>query len=250
MKRVLLVAASVVLAASVAQAALIWDNGPFITHPNGGVGGKHASLIQTPGTIYGWNINHALAPNNFRIADDFTVKGPEDQLTEMLWYGYQTGAGGVPTFTGAYIRIWDGPPGGGGNLLYGDGTTNRIANAPGAFEPNFYGPTGIYRVSAVPGDANRAVMEIKINMAWVPALTVGKTYWVDVGLTGSLASGPWANPVVPHPPGANSRQHNSGVWTALLDGTYAADMPFKMYAVPEPASLGLLLLGAALLRRR
>ncbi|MEM4409093.1 MAG: hypothetical protein QXI19_10165, partial [Candidatus Caldarchaeum sp.] len=68
--RVFSIGAVVVLSGTaLASEFLLWNNGDFITHPNQGFGGHHASAIQSPGNTYGWNANG----NPFRMADDLVV---------------------------------------------------------------------------------------------------------------------------------------------------------------------------------
>ncbi|MFZ1553126.1 MAG: hypothetical protein WAV53_17145, partial [Anaerolineae bacterium] len=72
--------------------AILFDNGPLVTHPGGGFGGADASAVQTAIglTIYG--AGHQLSANN-RVADDFTVPAGETwTINTVTFYAYQTGS--------------------------------------------------------------------------------------------------------------------------------------------------------------
>lgn len=258
MRRTLAAAAAAVALASFAQADELWNNGGFQTGTGDGFGGANTSSIEGPTyTSFGYNINNAAASPGgpFRVADDFIVDGPGWQLSSMRWYAYQTGSTTTSTITGAFVAIYDASPAAGGTLIAGDFTTNRLQASSW---------TGVYRVTATTLTNNtRPIMENIIDMSWAPLLAAGD-YWVAVGLTGSLASGPWANPVVPADQQTdNAVQHSTDansnpVWLPIdgngtAAGTPPQDMPFKLdgVRVPEPASLaGLALLALGLRRRR
>jgi hypothetical protein len=87
--------------------------------------------------------------------------------------------------TDVRLRIWDGPPGAGGTVIWGDTTTNRLSAT---------GWTNIYRVTeTTTGVAtDRPIM---YNIAAVNTFLPAGTYWLDWQANGTLGSGPWAPPI-------------------------------------------------------
>ncbi len=259
-KRCLVALVATLFGAAYAQEFLLWDNGPFITHPNQGAGGAHASAIQPPGNTFGWNQNYATGQGVYYwVADDVTISQTVT-LTRMLWYGYQTNSGTTSTITSARVQIYNGNPGAGGTVIWGTDHTQNVMFGS-RWTPNFYGNTGIYRVTGSDlTNTARPIMEVEIHFGLhsdgQPTLAPG-TYWIAVALTGSLASGPWANPTVPNTGNSgnpNAMQRNSTEWVTIVDagGQFQVEMPYKLYAVPEPATLLALATGLSLiaLRRR
>ncbi len=237
-----------------AFAVTLWDNGPLVTNPGGGAGGNDLSLLQnvTLGeTTLGYG--DQLASNN-RVADDFTITGPDWVLDSVCLFAYQTGAPQSGTITGFEVRIWDGATAGTGNLL---GTFSTL---------NSTGFSGTYRASETsPTNADRAIQLNDIDLGGLQ-LSAG-TYWMDWAATGTLASGPWAPPVTypgvvngPNPLGAspNGQQSIGGAaFAAVQDGGSLTpdEFPFilKGTVVPEPGCLSLVCLaisGLMALRRR
>jgi hypothetical protein len=220
----------------------LFDNGTLVTGVGNGFGSADTSTVFTGHTVFGSNVNNA----SFRLAEDFTVSGTSWDLTSLQWYGYQTGSTTTSTFTAAFVTIYDGVPGAiGTNVVAGDFTTNRLTSA--AF-------SNIYRVNTTLTDSTRPVMDLNIDMQWAPVLAPG-TYWLGVGTTGSLASGPFT-PVRAVTDGtSNLRQQNvsTGVWSTVdanstVAGTQATEASFRLLgttvvAAPEPSTIALLALG-------
>jgi hypothetical protein len=190
----------------------LYNNGPFITHPGGGAGGKDASAVQTNlgMSTYGPNVNHNMSPGNYYyLADDFEVVGTWN-LDAIKFYAYQTGSGTTSTFTGVYVQIWDGAPNAGGAVVWGDLTTNRIQSTQFS---------DVYRVLDTDLTAtNRPIMEIKADISGC-TLNAG-TYWVQWGLTGSATSGPWgvAVTILGQTTTGNGLQAINGGWQDWKDG--------------------------------
>jgi hypothetical protein len=162
--------------------ALLYDNGPFVNSPGTGPGGTDESILQSSlgMTTYGAGIQFASGNH---MADDFVV----DQTWEVesfTFYAYQTGSTTTSTMTGGYLQIWDGDPTAGGQIIYGDMTTNRMASTAW---------TNAYRLAETTPGTTRPIMSITCS---TPDLTLEPgTYWVEYTLSGSLASGPWAPPI-------------------------------------------------------
>ncbi len=240
------------LAAS-ASADLLHDNGPWVTGIGDGNAGANTSSIEQPTyNSFGYNANNAAAaPGPFRVADDFTVGGGGWNLTNMTLYAYQTGSTTAPSINGAVVAIYDTDPSLGGLPVQGDTTTNRINAGTTVW-------TGVYRVTTTTlTGTTRPVMSVDIDMNWVPDLAPGH-YWVAVGLTGSLASGPWVVPTTPaNQQTDNAIQFANAAW-AFIDGNGTAegaprqDLAFQLQGtvVPEPTSLIGLGLGLAALAMR
>lgn len=234
-----------------AKADQLINNGDLIT---GTVNGHNVSQLATNQgyTTIGYGTNNNASPA-IRMADDFTVTAGETwQLSDMRWFSYQTGSSLTSTLTGAYVTIYAGSPT--GTVVAGNYTTNRLTSS--AF-------SGIYRTTDTnTADTSRPIMELNIDMSWVPELSGGTTYWIGVGLTGSLSSGPWSPPVTPIATGnAMQTVDGGGTWNTVLDSGHTQEMPFKLNgsvissAVPEAGTLALVLpalgiIGAVIVRRK
>lgn len=195
-------------------AASIFESGPFVNAPGGGVGGADASVLQTGLTLFGSNFNQAL---NYAMADDFVVPAGGWSPTKFTFFGYQTGSPTSGTFTGLFFRIYNGAPNAGGTVVWGDLTTNRLTSQTW---------TNCYRVSALPGDNQRAIIKLEANVSGM-TLAPG-TYWIEVQTTGSGSSGPWSNPITINGTltTGNGLQWQAGTWANWVDGTYQQGLPF------------------------
>jgi len=181
------------------DAAVLYDNGTIVNSPGTGPGGSDESVIAAGGVNYGFGMQQTAGNS---VADDFVV--PSNWTIQTIKFqGYQTNSGNTSTFTGAYARIYDGNPASGGNVIWGDLTTNLMTST------DF---SNIYRVNA-PGEGTaRPVMNITcdgLNIHLAPG-----TYWIEWQTTGSGSSGPWVPAIVD--PG-NAWQNAAGTWGALAD---------------------------------
>jgi hypothetical protein len=201
--------------------ALLYDNGPLITHPTGGLGGNPASAVQTAlsMTLYGFGAQ--LSANN-SMADNFTVTGAGWSINEMQFFTYQTNSGTTSTINDLRVQIWNGAPNGGGSVIWGDMTTNRMTSTSW---------TTIYRVLDTDLlNGARPVMRVVAQLGTPINLGPG-TYWVQFQFGGTGASGPWAPPVtvLGQTGSGNALQSIAGVWGQALDGTFPQDVPFMIY---------------------
>ena len=205
--------------------AVLFDNGPLVTSPGTGAGGADESVLQSVSltmNILGFGIQFGSGNS---MADDFTVPAGETwDITSMTFFGYQTGAPTTSTISGLYVQIWDGQPGAGGSVVWGNLTTNVLSSTSWS---------NAYRVSETSlGASNRAIMA---NVGTVTASLTEGTYWVEWTFDGSASfSGPWAPPItitgVTNT--GNALQNLAGTWGPAIDtgtsGTenFAQGMPF------------------------
>ncbi len=199
--------------------SVLWDNGPFVTGVGTGPGGSDLSVLQNSSlgmTTFGASAVLSGAGPHFRMADNFVVASGWN-VEELVFYAYQTGSSTTSTFTGINYRIWDGRPGDpGSNVIFGDTTTNRIADT---------GWTGSYRVTETAlTDTTRPIMYIAADAGFT--LAPGE-YWVDWQFAGSLASGPWQPPITitGQAVTGDSRQLTATGWTDFIDGGATAGAP-------------------------
>jgi hypothetical protein len=248
MKRFLTLAAALAAFSSATPAfAQLWDNsaqgrGTLITHPNGMTGtvaGAHRSAISTGSTTFGTS-----ATGTFRLADNFTVTGAGWTISSFQFFGYLTGAT-APGGTALTLRIWDNTPGAAGsNIIFGDTTTNRLSSTGFAVGP---GGLAIYRTTETDtAGATRRIQQLTAN---VNLTLAAGTYWLDWAYTG-LSFTPPLSAVGALPPAGDAVQFNGTAWVQALDNTGTGpnmDYPFIVNgtAVPEPGSVGLMLLGGA-----
>jgi len=165
--------------------AVLFDNGPLVTHPGGGSAGADASALQTALGMTTYGFGHQFLNDN-RIADDFTVPvGDTWDITSITFFAYQTGSSTISTMTAVHFEIWDGVPGA-SNLVFGDMVTNRLATTSWS---------GIYRVldTGLLDTARPIMANVSSPLS---SLQLGEgTYWVAWQTDGTLSSGPWAPPV-------------------------------------------------------
>ncbi|MCF8359528.1 MAG: hypothetical protein K9H26_12260 [Prolixibacteraceae bacterium] len=168
-----------------AAPAVIWDNGPLINSIGTGAGGADESVLQSVTlSMNTLGFGFQTSAGNI-IADDFVLSDPAD-ISSILVYGYQTNSPTTSTINAVYLEIYDGEPGAGGNVVWGDMITNRMVSTAW---------TGIYRVSEITtgSSADRPIMECVCEVN--TTLSAG-TYWLAIQLDGSSSySGPWCPPV-------------------------------------------------------
>ncbi len=200
--------------------ALLYDNGPFMTHSGTGVGGADESVLQT--TSLGMNtlgMGAQLSAGN-RIADQFVIPaGDEWQIDGITFFAYQSFAPSDPaTLSGVNLQIWDGSPDSGASVVWGDTSTNIMASAAW---------TNVYRVSeeSTGTSADRAIQAAVCTVG--TTLTAG-TYWLDWQFDGSASySGPWAPPItiIGNDTTGDALQY-TGSWAAVTDSGTATPQGF------------------------
>ncbi len=247
MNKIVAAVATTAILSSAGMANVLWDNGPLVNRPGEGFGGADASRLQTTlgMNTLGGNVNRG----SFHRADSFEV-GPEGWiLDQVVTFAYQTGSGPPSTLTGISMQIWDASPAAGGNVIWGDMTTERFVSTEFS---------GVYRDSeSSPGLSSRPLMEIVGSFDGL--VLPGGTYWLEIGIAGSAASGPWMPAVTidGQVTTGNALQFtaSTGVWSDWLDsGTETPQgMPFSLVGevVPAPgAAATFALAGLIGLRRR
>jgi len=233
MKKMMILAV-VGLAASAANAQILYTNGAGNALSTGATlkatgqsapagttwseVGYLTTTPETPGNSAGANVTNGL----YRIADDFTVPaGQSWNVTGVDLYNYQTGSSPTSSpLTGITLEILDGnPQTGTPNVVFGDTTTNRMANS--AFSNMYrafssYGSVGGHTCASAFA-LNRPIMRSRVNAT----VTLGPgTYWMTWSVTGSASfSGPWQPAIFPNPagatfstPGANALQQVGGIY--------------------------------------
>jgi subtilisin-like proprotein convertase family protein len=204
---------------------VLFDNGSVVNFPGGGPGGADDSRLEDTtlqDNIFGFG--HAIA-TGFRMADDFTIPaGQSWQIDTITFFAYQTGSTTTSTINDIRVQIWDGPPNGGGTVIFGDLATNRFASSAWS---------NAYRtLESAPGNTQRPIMEV---VATINTVLGEGTYWIDWQEGGTLASGPWAPPIsiAGQGPTGDALQFNPtpapGAWAAAIDSGVGANpkgMPF------------------------
>ena len=210
--------------------AILYDNGPLITNPSAGPGGADVSALQTALGLNTLGAGHQYALG-YSMADDFVVpSGQVWDVTSITFFAYQTSSPTTSTMTGVYVQIWNGPPNGGGSVIWGDLTTNRLSTTAWS---NIYRSTDTNYTTTT----NRPIMA---NVATVTTTLTEGTYWLQWSTDGTLSSGPWAPPIsiLGQTTTGNALQYTSA-WGALTDsGTLTPQgMPFIINGSVVPVEL-------------
>jgi hypothetical protein len=192
----------------------------FVTDPGAMSNGADASWIKGTQSTYGPGAQNS---SGNMVADDFTLE-TASTINEIEVYGYQTGSTTTSTFTGLYATIYDGAPNAGGQVVWGDMTTNIMTST------SF---TNAYRGSDnTPTGTTRPIMALTATGLNIE-LEAG-TYYLVWNMTGSGSSGPWAQPEA-YPEVGNSGNGiqylaSSGAWQNLTDSGNSAQygVAFKL----------------------
>lgn len=212
------------LTGSVANAQL-WNNGPAVD-------GSGLSIIDAGGTTFG--AGHQANLGN-TVADNFSAALPWN-VTGLSFFAYQSFANNAFTFTGASWQIAN---------SHGDAIALNSASITNG------GLVGYRVTSTTLTNRDRAIFRVDITGLNLN-LPAG-SYVIRWGLTGSLASGPWA-PYIPGSRGTGNAQQSLGgaAYSALLDSGAGVELPFLINGtvVPAPASLALVGLGGLVAGRR
>lgn len=179
-----------------------------------GYDGAGASCLAPHIYYLGWQMGRAQGT---WLADAFTV--PNDSMwvfDTVIVYGIQLNSGTTSTFLNCNLQIYDGTPGLGGNVIWGDTSTNVLVSS------SF---TGIYKVDtfASNGGLNGTeypIMALKLHLSPAPHLATG-TYWLSWSAAGSLSAIPFSpDKVLPdrsNPLGQTARQLYGGKWNYIVD---------------------------------
>ena len=183
----------------------------------------------------------SLGANNLTLADDFTVPAGETwTIFKLKIYALdQVTTSTISPYSNIRVRIYNGVPGAGGTVIFGDMTTNRFnstgyANLRAIFNSRVPTPTA--------PTPNFPIFYIEANIN--TALTAG-TYWVEWQVVNTAATFSLTSQTVGIRalPGFNARQSNAGTWAALVDGgspataaDVAIDLPFSLTYATGPCA--------------
>ncbi len=163
-----------------------------------------------------------ISANNY-MADDFTLDS-DAGLSSVDFYVYQTGATST-SITGVYVQIYDGEPGAGGDVIWGDLTTNVLLNV------DFL--NGYRQLESLPGNTTRVIQKVTADLDGLE-LEAG-TYWLEVSFDGTGTSGPWAPPVTITGVSTtgNAKQYTGATesYAPAIDGGISTPqgLPFQIY---------------------
>ncbi len=211
------------------QQTLLHDNGPWVTHFGTGYHGANESWVQTNLDLDTYGFGNQVNQGN-RLADQFVIpQGESWTIQNVLFFGYQTDSTSSSTITSVNLRIWQGTPGAGGTVVWGDTSTNRLYSGWW---------TSAYRVLDTDTGMvnNRPVMLLETEV--YTTLPAG-TYWLDWQADGTLTSGPWVPPVtvMGQVTTGDARQSTDGgaSWAPIVDsGTNTAQgLPFEVYGFKQ-----------------
>lgn len=198
---------------------LLIDNGSFITNA-ANPADPDSSVLQLTSNTLGGGFQSGLG---YAIADDFVIATGSWAIDSIQIFGYQTGSDTLAsTFTGLFIRIWDGDPSSGGTVVWGDTTTNVLDNTYWSH---------VYRGSSSSWGTTRPIM---VLTAAPTSLTLSAgTYWIEFQAAGSGASGPWCVPItiVNQEMTGDAYQRAAGVFNPWTDtgSLQGLGAPFKIY---------------------
>ncbi len=226
MKHILLFSVVIMLSFGIKAQQVIYDNGPIFNSVGTGSGGANESVLLT--TTFGMGtigFGHQSTAFN-RVADDIVISDCYWRIDSVVFFAYQTNSTTTSTMTAVNVRLWDSIPDelATSNIIFGDTTTNRLIGTSWS---------GVYRVTETTlGNTARPIMRNVVDFGGL-LLSTG-TYWLDWQSSGSLASGPWAPPIVYSDTNAtgNARQRTSSIWANLVDGgtgTPPQGLPFIIY---------------------
>ena len=195
----------------------LYDNGTFVTAPDGGFGGAPISAMTAPDTMLGFGSSSRLG---MTVADDFEVRHAWT-VSRLTFYAIGDDPGvtfsqitGVPS-----LSLWTGVPGGGGTRVAGPVVASMISTHW----------TGVYRVFATAPTVDRHPIQ-QVTVQWpasFPTPLMPGTYWLQWNEL-SLSQFVYTPTLVARS-GDNARQNLSADdWHAAIDtgSLRSVDFPF------------------------
>jgi|GEM_PF-7092064 len=208
-----------------ASVVAVYDTATYCNVPAANPGDPAYSEMAVEQFVLGFGCQYV---NGTQLAETF-ILGEGATIGSVELFAYQTGSSTTPSFTGAYLAIYDGNPADGASIIWGDMVTNR-------FESSVF--TGCYRVSHGSTDTQRPIMKIVADVSTEsgPGLELAAgTYWLAFSLDGSLFSGPWGVPNILDTPytAGTAIQYVTDTWQNAVDsGTgVQASIPLRLLAV-------------------
>lgn len=210
---------------------LLYDSGPLLNSPGTGANGASESLVQTGLGLATLGFDHNQ-PTNRSVADDFAVSAAGGwRVNQLAFWMYEENSGITSSISSTVYRVWNGSPTGGGSIIYGDLTTNRLVSASFA---------NLYRaLDTSTTNAQRAVMRVVASGTTTLTLPAG-TYWLDWAADGSPSfPGPFIPPMTRNglPLTGNALTRTNTTWLPAFDaGTNTQQgFPFQLYGYPLSA---------------
>lgn len=196
---------------------VVYDNGPYYNV----AGTPNLSVLESVTLGMGTYGPSASFANGYSVADDVTLTETYE-ITSIDVFAYQTGST-APSIDAVYMRVWDGDPSAGANIIWGDLTTNINEGA-------FYADAN----RVLEGDEGSTARQINRVTALTDGLILSPgTYWIEYSFEGTGSSGPWAPPIaiLGQATTGNGMQSDGTTWTPLEDGgTFTPyGLPFVMY---------------------
>lgn len=181
---------------------------------------QHVSPTESNSTL---GLGHVfLGASDFGLADDFTVPaGPSWALTSLRVYSLdQVTTTTTSPYTNIRVRIWNGIPGAGGTIVWGDMTTNVFAGTGYTSKRGIFNSLG----STAAPTPNLPIFYIDAN---VNTTLAPGTYWVEWQVVNSAACFSPTSQVVGirSMPSYNARQRAVAVWSTPVDGGSPASAP-------------------------
>ena len=241
----LVVGATLLAAYSASAQSTLYSRFNTRTGTGNGFNGSDTSAIASNSNTFGYGVNGTGA-TQVHLADQFTLSAASF-ISGISFVAYSTSTYPFPPtspFTGATMRIWNGTPGAAGSsVLFTSSTLSMTAW------------TGIYRVTSTTlTNAQRPIFSLTMGFGNV-MLGAGTYYasWTVTGITAPGSSASIFQPMVMNPDGTMPmgtalQSTNSGTtWANLIDTTaqYQVSVPLMVTGtvVPEPSTVGLMLLG-------
>lgn len=164
-----------------------------------------------------------------QLADDVTPVGDNWQVSTMSLFAYTPNAPISNSEIGKVVlRVWEGDPRDGGEIIWGDFTTNRFTNTQWA---------GAFRVQeSDPTDFDNAVAVVTLQTPGL-VLNEGVTYWFNWRISlrndTTYIFGPYAPPVsiFDQPTTGNGIRFRNDEWQELIDTGSGAPqgLPFLLF---------------------
>ena len=200
---------------------VLYDNGPFVTHPGAGSNGSDYSVVQVDlglGAI-GESVDYN-GPTLISMADDFVVTDTWT-ITSFTFYAYQTGTEPPSNMNLVKVAIWDGNPmeDPTAAVIWGEVSTT----GPDLFLSSDW--TNCWRVKT-PYTEARPIMNIVANTTGL-ILQPG-TYWVQYSIGSSTSETVWANmiSIIGQAETGNSIQKQGNSWGTNADNGFGQGLPF------------------------